>query len=107
MRAALVYESSLCTPEIVMHTSVPETIRKASLAEAETALGKQKKFVIWNAGMIAIPLPMDRRTQLQRTQRWTAPMRKAATRDSGGLIGFISIKCLIGLVVCFLSHCKK
>ena len=44
MRAALVYESSLCTPERVMHTSVPETIRKASLAEAETALGKQTKI---------------------------------------------------------------
>jgi len=30
-------------------TSVSETIRKPPLAKAQTALGKQKKYVLWNA----------------------------------------------------------
>jgi len=35
-------------------TNVSETIRKAPLAEAQTALGKQNWYVLWNTGICPI-----------------------------------------------------
>ena len=35
-------------------TNVSETIRKAPLAEAQTALGNLKKYLLWNASICPI-----------------------------------------------------
>jgi len=35
-------------------TSVSETIRKAPFTQDQSALGKQKKYVLWNSGICLI-----------------------------------------------------